>query len=48
MPRIFDNIQKHLFQALHETHELSDHDDFYVGYFNLRGWKELDSYIETF
>ncbi|MBU4287915.1 MAG: hypothetical protein KKI12_07080 [Proteobacteria bacterium] len=48
MPRIFDNIQKHLFQAPQETHELFGHDDFCDGYFNLYGWKELDSYIEIF
>jgi len=47
MPRIFDNIEQNLLPALQENLELSDHADFCVGYFNLRGWKGLDSYIET-
>ena len=46
MPRIFDNIEKQLLPALRETIEVSDRSDFCVGYFNLRGWKQLDSYID--
>jgi len=46
MPQIFDNIENHLNKVLKQTLEVSYRSDFCVGYFNLRGWKQVANEID--
>jgi len=47
MPKIYDNIENHLTKGLNDTLELSCRTDFCVGYFNLRGWREVAERIDS-
>ncbi len=46
MPKIYDNIENYLSKGLNETIEVSDRTDLCVGYFNLRGWRQIGDKID--
>ncbi len=47
MPRIFDNIELSFLPTLQESLRIAERADFCVGYFNLRGWKEIAEHIDN-
>src|SRR5687767_2152246 len=47
MPAIFDNIDRQLLPTLRQALEGSVCADFCVGYFNLRGWRQLDEQVDA-
>lgn len=48
MSSIYDNIEQHFLPELQHYLQQAYRADFCVGYFNLRGWQTIDTYIEQF
>ncbi len=48
MPTIFDNIENLFSENLKKSMGVSYKSDFCVGYFNLRGWKHLTEFVDTY
>jgi superfamily II DNA or RNA helicase len=46
MPKIYDNIENHFSKGLNETLQVSNRTDLCVGYFNLRGWREIGDKVD--
>lgn len=47
MPNIYDNIESRLLPVLQTAIKTATHADFCVGYFNLRGWKQLSEFVQS-
>lgn len=48
MSSIYDNIEQPLLPELQAYLKQAYRADFCVGYFNLRGWRQIDADIEKF
>ncbi len=46
MPKIYDNLENIFSKGLNESLKVSKRTDFCVGYFNLRGWKEVAETVQ--
>ena len=47
MPTIYDNIDQNLLDGLKHALQVAKRGDFCVGYFNLRGWREISGEIDA-